>query len=293
MIEYVMPFVVVVLALLSYFVGRRIHEAAHCMVPFNDPVSLILLLASLVPMILGIWGLATVDPFGVWYLASLFAFWGGYSIGYCSVRADLVYYAVHQIVERTQTIDYLVVYYNREGRMCWQPQSFRAICKSMIWHVDNPLELRQVQRTRHVEVHQFLRPKVTVDAIDLAGMEISEYTEKRRWVEWKVTALRFTPSPHCTDSPYDWIANALGYEELFQQYSSLQVENLETNAKLRTAAMRGGGELLSAMGAKTPSTVVMEQLGLDLEEMFGPRLRRIRKETEKERRRLKEVTDDD
>lgn len=291
LIDVIMPFAVVLIALVAYYVGRKVRGLSHSVIPFKDPISLILLALSFVPLILEAVGMNIVDPLGIWTLASLFGWWAGYCIGYCSVSVDLVYVAVHQIADRTQDVDYVVRYYNKEGQMCWQPQSFRAICKTMIFGIHNPLYLVQVQRTRRVTVHQFMRPKVVVDAIDLAGIQTDEYTVKRGAkgrVNWTVEALRYIPSPHCTDAPYDWIANALGYEELFQNYSSLQVEHLETNAQLRIATMKGSGELLSAMGAKAPSPVVMEQLGLDLERMFGSRLKKVRKEAEREQRRVME-----
>lgn len=294
-LDAVMPFAVVMFALIAYYAGRRIRGTSHSVIPFKDPISLSLMGISFLPLILDITGHGVMDPFGIWLLASLFGWWVGYMVGYFSESVDLVYVSVHQIADRTQDVDFIVRYYNREGQMCWQPQNFRAICKTMLFGIHNPLYLVQVQRTRRVTVHQFMRPKVVVDAIDLAGIQSDEYTVKRGpkgRVNWTVEALKYTPSPHCTDAPYDWIANALGYEELFQNYSSLQVEHLETNAQLRIATMKGSGELLSAMGAKAPSPVVMEQLGLDLERMFGSRLRKVRREAEKEERRVIEDADE-
>ncbi|TQS80245.1 MAG: hypothetical protein A3205_05720 [Methanomassiliicoccales archaeon Mx-03] len=293
--DVLMLFAVATVPLIAYCIGKRMRARSHSVIPFKDPVSLILMVLSFVPLILDLSGYAVVDPFDPWLLAGLFGFWAGYCVGYCSESVDLIYVAVHQIADRTQDVDYVVRYWNREGQMCWQPQSFRAICKTMILGIHNPLYLVPVQRTRRVTVHQFMRPKVTVDAIDLAGIESNEYTIKRGpkgRINWTVEALRYTPSPHCTDAPYDWIANALGYEELFQNYASLQIEHLETNAKLRVGTMKSSGELLSAMGAKAPSPVVMEQLGLDLERLFGSRLRKMRQDAEKETRRVMEDGDE-
>lgn len=270
--EYILLAAVVLIPLAAYFLGYRVRELSHSIVPFRDPISLLFMVLSFLPLILDSLGHGIIDPGNVWLLAGLLGFWAGYCVGYCSNTVDLVYVAVHRIADRTQDVDYIVKYRNRDGQLCWQPQTFRAICKSMILGVHNPLQLVEVGRTRRVTVKQLFRPRVEVDAIDLAGVESNVYTIKRGpkgRINWTVQSLKYTPSPHCTDAPYDWIANALGYEELFQQYSSLQVEHLETGAKLRTAAMRGAGELLSAMGSKTPSSVVMEQLGMDLEKLYG------------------------
>ena len=287
--EIILLFAMVTIPLVAYCIGQKVRDRSHSVIPFKDPLSLTLLAISFIPLVLWTLGREIVDPFDPWMLAALFGWWAGYCVGYCSSSVDMIYVSVHQIADRTQDVDYVVRYWNKEGQMCWQPQSFIAICKTMIFGIHNPLYLVQVQRTRRVTVHQFMRPKVTVDAIDLAGIESNEYTIKRGTrgrINWTVEALRYTPSPHCTDAPYDWIANALGYEELFQNYASLQVEHLETNAKLRVATMKGSGELLSAMGAKAPSPVVMEQLGIDIERLFGSRLKRMRREADEETKRV-------
>ena len=282
-LETVLPFLLTGTSLFSYFVGIKIREACHAVVPLYDPVSLALLVITVIPWLLGDMGVSLpYDPFSVWPNAILLSWWVGYCIGYLSVQTDLIYVTVHNIVNRTQRTFFVVRYYDRDGRMCWQSQKLSAIFKSMFLHIDNPLQLVQVQRTREISVQQFLHPYVCVDAIDLAGMETSEYTVKNRWINWKVKELKFVPSPHCTDAPYDWIVNAQGYEELFQNYSALQVENIETNAKLRVVALRGAGQLMSAMGSKAPSNVVLEQLGIDIEAMFGERLKKQRQAAERE-----------
>lgn len=291
MIETVLPFALTGISLASYFIGIRIREAAHAVVPLYDPVSLLLIVLSCLPCTLGLCGVPLpFDPFGVWVNALLVSWWVGYMLGYMSVRADLVYVAVHNLVNRTQRVFYVVRYYDRDGRSCWQKQTLSAIFKSMVLHVDCPLQLAQVQRTREISVQQFMRPHVCVDAIDLAGMETQEYTVKNRWVNWKVKEVKFIPSPHCTDSPYDWIVNAQAYEELYTNYAALQVEHLETNAKLRMIAMRGGAEIISTMAMRSPSNVVLEQLGIDIEEMFGARLKAQREAARRESEEIMEAS---
>ena len=290
MIETVLPFALTGISLASYFIGIRIREAAHAVIPLYDPVSLMLIALSCIPCTLGLCGVQLpFDPFGIWPNAILASWWVGYMLGYMSVRTDLVYVSVHNLVNRTQRVFHIVRYYDRDGRSCWQSQKLSAICKSMFLHVDNPLSLAQVQRTREISVQQFMRPRVCVDAIDLAGMESREYTVKNRWVNWKVKELKFIPSPHCTDSPYDWLVNAQAYEELYQNYTALQVEHLETNGKLRTIAIRGAGEVMSSMGMRSPSNVVLEQLGIDIEAMFGARIKAQREAARKEGEEIAEA----
>lgn len=281
-----LPFATVAIALVSYFVGIRVRDAAHCMFPLNDPVSVMFIIVSVVPSVLlaTVWPTPLDDPVWFRYLAVLVGFWGGYLIGYCSQGADVVYVSVHQIVERTQDIYPIVRYRNREGRMCWQPQSFRKICRAMLLHIDNPLELSAVQRTRSVTCKQAYHMVNTAEAIDVAGVEINEYEETRWRFRFKIEARRYLAVPYCTDAPYDWILNANKYEDLFMEYAKLQVSYVEAESELNVAMVKGGGIMYSAIAGRNPDKLFMEELGLDLEEMVSERAKERRKVKKKIRR---------
>lgn len=274
----------VAVAFLAYFGGIRVRRAAHCMVPFNDPISLMLIVLTILPFGLMLFMELPFDPLGYEYPALLVGFYVGYCIGYCSEGADVVYVSVHQIVERTQDIYPIVRYRNRDGRMCWQPQSFRKICRSMLLHIDNPLELSAVQRTRSVTLKQAYRPTNRADAVDVAGVEINEYEETRWRFTFKIEARRYLAVPYCTDAPYDWILNANKYEDLFMEYAKLQVSYVEAESELNVAMVKGGGIMYSAIAGKNPDKLFMEELGLDLEEMVSERAKERRKIRKKIRR---------
>ncbi len=272
-----LPFVTVVVAILSYFIGIRVRSAAHCMVPLNDPVSVTFVALSLLPFLLRIFMELPFEPVGYEYISLLVGFYSGYLIGYCSVGADVVYVSVHEIVERTQDVYPLVRYRNREGRLCWQPQSFRKICRSMLFNVHNPLDLSAVQRTRSVTLKQVYRPICHADAIDVAGVEVSEYEQKLWHFTFRIESRRYFAVPYCTDAPYDWILNANKYEDLFMEYAKLQVSAVESEAELNVAMVKGGGIVLSALAGKNPDKLFMEELGLDLEDMVSERAQERRK----------------
>ena len=289
-VTLMLPFATVALALASYFIGIRVRDAAHCMVPLNDPVSVTLLTVSCIMPVL-MWTLFDV-PFSsdVWiqYASLAVGFWGGYMIGYCSVGADVVYISVHDIVERTQDVYPIVRYRNREGRQCWQPQSFRKICRSMIFHIDNPLDLSAVQRTRHVTCKQAYHMVNEADAIDVAGMQVEEYDRKLWRFNCRIESRHYTPVPYCTDAPYDWILNANKYEDLFTEYARLQTSAIDSAAELNVAMVKGGGLALSAMASKNPDELFMRELGIRLEDMVSDRA----KEKRAAKRRAMEEADE-
>lgn len=272
-----LPIIVLAIGWVSYYLGIRVRDAAHCMIPFFDPVSLILICLTVSPFIIDSYIELPIDPFGYEYISCVVGFYVGYAIGYCSTGADVVYVSVHEIVAKRQDIYPIVRYYNREGRLCWQPQTFRGICRAMFLHVDNPLDLSAVQRTRSVTLKQAFHMVNKADAIDVAGMEVNEYTQKRGPFTFRIEARRYLAVPYCTDAPYDWILNANKYEDLFMEYAKLQVSAVEAESELNVAMVKGGGIVRSALASKNPDKLFMEELGLDLEDMVSQRAKDRRK----------------
>ena len=282
-IDLVMPFVIIVLWPLGYVLGRRVRGYAHVFVPFKDPVSLIVLTLCIVVMCVPFirWGLGFADMITIWILSSGIGFLIGYMIGYCSIQIDIVQVAVHNITEHDMDCYPLVYYYSPDGRLCWQPQGFKDIVKSMIFNVHNPLQLPlgSIYRTRHLHLKTPLMIRQDVDIVDLAGVEVNQYEIRKAHITFKVEARKYTPSPNCTDAPYDWIVRAQEYEDVFVNYSQMQVEAIEAKAALSRAAVRGGGEILTALASKNPSQVFMDDLGIDLRKALSPDIqRKVRKE---------------
>ena len=57
-VSVVMPFVVICLWPVGYFLGRRVRGIAHVYVPFKDPVSLTVLTLACLVMVYPFWRLA-------------------------------------------------------------------------------------------------------------------------------------------------------------------------------------------------------------------------------------------
>lgn len=270
-----MPFATIGLVLVGLFVGGRFRGITHSLMAFNEPLSYILLLVTLSPYIPDAFGIGTTPAvfYDINLLAVYAGFWTGYLIGYMRNPQDIIYVAVHQIVERTQEIEPIVRYTNREGRMCWQPQGFKEICKTVFFGIHNPLQLSgNIYRTRHVSMRSiFLR--LEADTVDLAGIEVNDYEETRWRFRFRVQSRRYIPSPNCTDSPYDWYVRAEQYEEVFVKYADLQTNNAELQASLQTAQIEGGAMVLNALAGKNPSSIFMDELKVDMQEIVGKRQR--------------------
>ena len=231
-VSVVMPFVVICLWPVGYFLGRRVRGIAHVYVPFKDPVSLTVLTLACLVMVYPFWRLAAdiSDPVGIWPLSSGLGFLIGYMIGYCSIQIDIVQVAVHNITEHDMDCYPLVYYYSPEGRLCWQPQGFKDVVKSMIFNVHNPLQLPlgSIYRKRHLHLKTPMMIRQDVDVVDLAGIEVNEYEVTKAHIKFHVEARKYIPSPNCTDAPYDWIVRAQEYEDVFVSYSEMQVEAIES-----------------------------------------------------------------
>ena len=77
----------------------------------------------------------------------------------------------------------------------------------------------------------------------------------------------YIPSPNCTDSPYDFLVRSNEYESMFTQYAELQVANAELHTALQTAQVKGGAMVLNALASKDPSSIFMDELGVQMEEL--------------------------
>ena len=264
----VMGFPAVLLVFVGHIVGASFRNRTHAMVAFNEPLSYIVLLLTLGPYIGDmIWPGTTPDVFyQLWMILMLLAFWSGYLVGYIMNPQDVIYVGVHQIVEMRQDIEPIVRYYNKEGRLCWQPQGFKEICKTVFFGIDNPLQLSAVSRTRHVVLKSVFL-KLEADTIDLAGMEINDYEVQKWKFKFHVQGRKYIPSPNCTDSPYDFLVRSNEYESMFTQYAELQVSNAELHTALQTAQVKGGAMVLNALASKDPSSIFMDELGVQMEEL--------------------------
>lgn len=270
----VMGFPAILLVFVGHIVGANFRNRTHAMVAFNEPLSYIVLLLTLGPYVGDvIWPGSTPEVFySLWVILLMLAFWSGYLVGYMLNPQDIIYVGVHQIVEMRQDIEPIVRYYNKEGKLCWQPQGFKEICKTVFFGIDNPLQLSAVSRTRHVVLKSVFL-KLEADTIDLAGMEINDYEVEKWGIKFHVQGRKYIPSPNCTDSPYDFLVRSNEYESMFTQYAELQVANAELHTALQTAQVKGGAMVLNALASKDPSSIFMDELGVQMEELVDRKKR--------------------
>lgn len=285
--DMILAFVGMGVILGGYFFGRKIRDYIHVMIPFKDPLSLGLVLLALIPMILNnIHPEWNIDPGNPWIVVITMAFFVGYIIGYISITDDIIYVAVHQIVERTQDIEPIVRYQNSNGQTCWQPQGMWSIFKTVALGIHNPLQLSgSIYRTRHVRMKKIFL-ELEVDSVDLAGIEEEESYVEKWGFKFKVVSRKYIPSPNCTDSPYDWIVRATEYEDIFTKYAELQVQAAESEASIKTAQIKGGAAMLNALSGKEPSSVYMEELGIDMESIVNAGKQKMRKSIKHDRRKM-------
>lgn len=279
-------FLAVGLAIASYFFGIMNRDRTHCVLPIIDPVFMILLTASLMPMILSDYIELPFDPFDPSLLVCLFGWWGGYLIGYFSVKVDLTYYTINKIVDNEQETEFLVRYNDAVAGQCWMPQKFSAVCKALFFNVHNPLDMPYCGNLRKIKVHAYMMPRVKIPgAIDLAGYEERpgqmDLERDGRRIRWRYMELIFTPSPLNTLAPYDWIVQMKGYNELYQFAAHLQVDNIEKSATVQTMMLKAGGQLLQALAMKNPSAAVMEDLEIDLVNRYARKLDNAAEEARK------------
>lgn len=275
------PFMAIGIAFLAYWIGRMIRVRAHVIIPFKDPITLILLAVTLTPQWASVLGHTFIDPGDLDLIALQAAFWTGYCLGYLTETTDLMYVCVHSIMDRSSEALPLVVYSGPEGQ-CWQPQDFWSICKSMLFNVHNPCQIFR-GRQRHVVSKQILKPMVEIDVTDMAHVEVQTF-EVRRW-KFTFHAERriYTPAPSCSFAPFDWLVEGQSYKQYFENYSALEMEAAESKARLTMAEARGGAMMLSALASKDPSNVFMDEFA-DLLEKLMP------KGTDKDMARAKRET---
>jgi len=275
-IEFILPFVLTFITLGAYGLGHRIRDYAHVIIPFKDPASLLIMFLLFVPMLIDFWfpEYSMFDSLNVWYLATIVGIITGYALGYATNHINMEYVGVHNILEKRQDIYPIVYYYDKEGRMFVQPQSFWAIIKTMIFRVKYPLYLpiNQINRKRIVTFHKIL-VHCDGEVIDLAGHSVTITTVKKGPFKFKVENHKYTPSPNCTDSPYDWIVRAIEYENIFTDYAELQVQTMESKAELQMASVKGGSMVLTALSSKTPSEIFMDEMGIELEKSLSDKAR--------------------
>ena len=246
---------------------RWIRNYAHVIVPFRDPISLTFVSIVAMPFLIDAFLSRTFpDPVGQHRVsvAVCCRYSSDTSSDICFNQINMEYVGVHNILEKVQDI-YPIVYYYHDGKMYIQPQTFRGIFKTMILRVRYPLDLpmNQIMRRRTVKLRKVFM-HLEAQVIDLAGHTVEKYDQKLGPFKVTVEKHTYIPAPYCMDAPYDWIVNTAQYDQMFREYSRLQVDAMESKAELQVASVKGAGMVLTALNEKTPSNMFLEELGIDM-----------------------------
>lgn len=268
MIETVLPVLLAFVSLGAFELGTRVRDRVHVVMPYKDPVTLLLFSVCLSPMI-ALWtGRPFMDIGNVWYLSFVIAFLSCYSLAYVRGELDMVYVNVHTIISErypggAQDIKPVVFYWDRDGNQCIQEQSFKEILKTVFLGIRSPLRLDtgMVRRTRPVFVQKVLYPRVSVDAIDVVEENITE-SEVRRWIfRFKVRSYSYTPAPSCIDNTQQWLVSAYNQENLTRELTRKEAQLLETKTSAMSSFYARSADLLVEMiNDRTPGSEVYEDV---------------------------------
>lgn len=268
MIETVLPVLLAFVSLGAFELGTRVRDRVHVVMPYKDPVTLLLFSVCLSPII-ALWtGRPFMDIGNVWYLSFVIAFLSCYSLAYVRGELDMVYVNVHTIISErypggAQDIKPVVFYWDKDGNQCIQEQSFKEILKTVFLGIRSPLRLDtgMVRRTRPVFVQKVLYPRVSVDAIDVVEENITE-SEVRRWIfRFKVRSYSYTPAPSCIDNTQQWLVSAYNQENLTRELTRKEAQLLETKTSAMSSFYARSADLLVEMiNDRTPGSEVYEDV---------------------------------
>jgi len=274
LLEFVCAIAIIPILVIGYVAGTKARAITHSCKPFKEPLSLIgVTITAIIITVILLAFRNLVDTLGVWLGIFVAAAWAGYLLAYKrNNHDDIIWVALHQMVERTQEIEPLVIYHNREGQKCWQPQSFKEICKTTLFGIDNPIQIMgNVNRTRYVSFTDQNGVKKECDAVDMADLEVDVYEVEKFGRTFVVESRKYIPAPTCTDAPYDFILRTLEYDDVFTEYTKLQVEASEHQAAIQMAQVKGAAMILNALSASDPSQYYTEILGNRMEEQLNKR----------------------
>jgi len=262
-IEAVLPVLLAFVSLGAFELGTRVRGHIHVVMPHRDPVTLILVLLCLSPAIASYLGEPFIDPTNIWYIAFVIAFLSCYTLAYVRGELGLVYVNIHTIVSDQypngcESIKPVVYYWDRDGNMCLQEQTYKEVLKSMIG-VRSPLRLDvgMIRRTRPVIVQKVLYPKVSVSPIDVVEERISETTVKKGLITYRVRSYQYVPAPQCIDTTQDWLVSAYNQQKLTTELTRKESQILEMQMEMQSSQYARTSDLLMEMTYdKTPGAEI-------------------------------------
>ena len=268
MIEAVLPILLAFVSLGAFELGSRVRDIIHVVMPFKDPITLILFALALSPVALWVSGIGLIDPTDIWYLAFVVAFVSCYSLAYIKGELNMAYINVHTIISDefpggAQHVKPVVYYWDRDGNQCLQEQSFKEILKTVIFGIRSPLRLDtgMIRRTRPVFVQKILYPMVAVEAIDVVEEKITEFEVKRWFLRFKVRSYSYIPAPSCIDTTQQWLVSAYNQENLTKELTRKEAQLLETKTTAMSSFYAKSADLLVEMiNDRTPGAEVYQDV---------------------------------
>lgn len=266
--ESILPFLLAFVSLGAFELGTRVRDRVHVVMPYKDPVTLLLFCLCLSPAVLSYFGHTVIDPANVWYVAFVIAFLSCYSLAYMRGELDMVYVNVHTIISDrfpggAQEIKPVVFYWDKDGKQCLQEQSFKEILKTVIFGIRSPLRLDtgMIRRTRPVFVQKVLFPKVSVNAIDVVEEKVT-VVEVKKWIfRFKTRSYVYTPAPSCIDNTQQWLVSAYNQENLTRELTRKEAQLLETKISAMSSFYARSADLLVEMiNDRTPGSEIYEDV---------------------------------
>lgn len=267
-IETILPILLAFVSLAAFELGTRVRSHIHVVMPYRDPVTFLLVLLCLSPLIADHYGYRIIDPGNIWYLAFALAFLSCYSLAYIRGELDLVYVNVHTIVSErfpggAQEVKPIVYYWDRDGNQCIQEQTVKEILKSVVLGIRCPLRLDVglVKRTRPIFVQKILWPKISVEAIDVVEEVITESEVKKGPFTFKVRSYTYTPAPSCIDSTQRWLVSAYNQEQLTKELTRKDAQLLESKLSAQSQYYAKSADLLVEMiNDRTPGSEIYQEM---------------------------------
>ena len=259
--ETILPFALAFLSIASFQLGNAVRRRVHVMLPWKDPLTLVLMLIAFVPVIGDLVGHHIFDCTDVWYLSAIIAFLSCYFIAYLRGEFDMVNIGVWDggnLKGRP-----IVYYYGPDGRMYLQEQSFREILKTVVFGIRSPLEFpADIQRTNTVDVMKVLYPRIVMDLVFVIDEQITESeVVKLRFLKFKVRSYRYDIAPQNIDPATLWMTdrehNRILMKELHRQEAAL----FEAKQEAMTGMIATGTDLVvNLLGDHTPEADVYHDL---------------------------------
>lgn len=284
-----MPYFSIFVVLFAWFFGARVRAATNTVIPFQEPVSLILM-----GLMVALFYYIDMED----YYPLVVAFWIGYLIGYIVLgQVTSEWIGVHDLEYGNGGSQEIreVVFYEKDGMMFVQPQSLKEVCKHIFFGVEWPLQMpiNMVYRHRLVIFNgRFYKQKAaTVDVIDHQRIPMTkdwlrigtykldrhgnnrfgdpDLIGKPRYLfHFKCYQDIYKIAPYNTDVPYDFIRKTGIYVRAIKELTDAKLANIDLEIEKILRTTEGGAIMLSKLVKLTPEDLMMSPLVNEIDEVL-------------------------